>query len=202
MRNASAPKRKFAFKKAIPPSDSSNTAFSASDQALTSDSLKPNPGRPFIDATEGSFHAPAKSHETASKSVNILQLSAKSAVGVVISDLVSTHYVLASAALPTASSASLTNVQHSVVDLTASTADINPLAALAVNNVKDSLLLCGTVSGAGHITGVKSSVLVISSRQVRIHDCRGCVIFLHCSSRPIIEDCKNIKFAPLPALYV
>ena len=49
---------------------------------------------------------------------------------------------------------------------------------------------------------MEGCVLVVSGRQVRLHDCKNSTVYLRCNSRPIIEDCTGIKFAPLPAVYV
>lgn len=62
----------------------------------------------------------------------------------------------------------------------------------------NSLLVCAPVAGAAHITNVKSSVLLITARQVRMHECTDCIFYLNCTSQPIIEDCTGMKFAPLP----
>lgn len=82
------------------------------------------------------------------------------------------------------------------------TANGQPFAGLTLKNIKESLIVCGHVNSAAHVTGVEGSVLVVASRQFRMHECRDCVVYLDCSSRPIIEDCKAIKFAPLPKAYV
>ena len=34
-----------------------------------------------------------------------------------------------------------------------------------------------------------------------MHDCHNVDVYLHCSSRPIIEDCRGIRFAELPKAY-
>jgi hypothetical protein len=49
---------------------------------------------------------------------------------------------------------------------------------------------------------VEDSIIVVASRQVRMHDCKNVEIYLHCASRPIIEDCSNVRFAPIPECYV
>jgi hypothetical protein len=64
------------------------------------------------------------------------------------------------------------------------------------------LIIAGQVAGAAHITGVEKSIIAVSSRQVRMHDCKDVDIYLMCSSRPIIEDCNGIRFAPIPECYV
>ena len=40
----------------------------------------------------------------------------------------------------------------------------------------------------------------LASRQVRIHDSRDCQVYLRTASRPIIEDCSGMAFAPWQAL--
>lgn len=88
------------------------------------------------------------------------------------------------------------------MDMSSPTANGGPFAGLALKNIKDSLIIAGHVAGAAHITGVHDSVIVVQSRQVRMHDCKNVDIYLHCSSRPIIEDCSNIRFAPIPECHV
>ena len=83
-----------------------------------------------------------------------------------------------------------------------STANGQPFAGLALKNITNSLIVAGQVAGATHITNVQDTVVVVSSRQVRMHDCNNVDVYLSCMSRPIIEDCKNIRFAPIPKCYV
>lgn len=77
-----------------------------------------------------------------------------------------------------------------------------PFAGLALKNIKHSLIIAGHVAGPAHITGVEDSVIVVAARQVRMHDCKNVRVYLHCASHPIIEDCSQVAFAPLPAFYV
>jgi hypothetical protein len=82
------------------------------------------------------------------------------------------------------------------------TANGAAFAGLALKNIKHSLINAGHVAGAAHITGVEDSIIVVASRQVRMHDCKNVDIYLHCASRPIIEDCSNVRFSPIPVCYV
>jgi len=77
-----------------------------------------------------------------------------------------------------------------------------PFAGLMLKNINESLIIAGHVAGAAHITAVENSVIVVASRQVRIHDCKNVDIYLLCTSRPIIEDCTNIRFSPIPEFHV
>ncbi|KAK8156601.1 tubulin binding cofactor C-domain-containing protein [Phyllosticta citrichinensis] len=77
-----------------------------------------------------------------------------------------------------------------------------PFAALTLKNIKSSLIVCGRVSGAIHLTNLAHSVVVVSStRQFRMHECRDVTVYLACASRPIIEDCVGVRFAPCPSIY-
>ncbi|KAK7755431.1 hypothetical protein SLS62_002659 [Diatrype stigma] len=96
--------------------------------------------------------------------------------------------------------ASLSDLDRCVVDMTAPTA-ARPLAALALKNVRRSLVVAGRVDGAVHVTGVSDAAVVVVARQVRIHECRGVDVYLRCASHPIIEDCEGMRFAPVPAAY-
>ena len=119
---------------------------------------------------------------------------------ITITSLSSTHHRLESVSLEPGSSVIVTNIYHSVVDLSSSLS--RPFATLAIDSVAKSLLVCGRTSGAAHVTGVEHSTLVVWSRQVRMHECKDCLVYLRCGSRPIIEDCKGIRFTPFLPVYV
>ncbi|RDW73826.1 TBCC-domain-containing protein [Coleophoma crateriformis] len=109
------------------------------------------------------------------------------------------HIILPSSASRATSSGALTRLNRCIVDMSVPTAKGgSPFAGLALKNIKHSLIIAGHVAGAAHITGVEDSIIVVASRQVRMHDCKNVDIYLHCASRPIIEDCANVRFAPIP----
>ena len=121
---------------------------------------------------------------------------------IAVSSISYNRYILAPSSTHHGSSASIVDIHHSVIDFSNPTSLAEAFKTMTIRSVSESLLLCGSISGAVHITGVDHSTLVINSRQVRIHKCKDCVLYLRCTSRPIIEDCKDILFAPLPAVYV
>jgi hypothetical protein len=88
-------------------------------------------------------------------------------------------------------------MRHCVLDLSAPTTSA-PFSALYLRDVSDSLIICGQVAGAIHITNVKNSVFVTSCRQFRMHGSKNVDVYLHSASRPIIEDCERVRFAPMP----
>ncbi|KAL8988082.1 MAG: hypothetical protein Q9177_002787 [Variospora cf. flavescens] len=73
-----------------------------------------------------------------------------------------------------------------------------PSPSLAINEVRSSVIVCGPINGAALVTGMTASTLVISCQQLRLHRCGSCILYLRCSSRPIIEDCCGMQFAPFP----
>ena len=119
---------------------------------------------------------------------------------VAISNHTSLHVVLPATVSHATSSGTVSNLQHCVIDLSPPTIT-GPFSALYLKNVKDSLIVCGQVAGAIHITNIENSVLVTSCRQFRMHASKNVAVYLHSASRPIIEDCRDVRFAPLPQAF-
>ncbi|KAJ5766928.1 uncharacterized protein N7511_004544 [Penicillium nucicola] len=111
------------------------------------------------------------------------------------------HIMLPSSGSTSTVAASITSLDHCIVDMSIPTANGKPYASLTVKNIKESLLVCGNVSGPAHITGVENTVMVVSCRQFRMHNCKDVDVYLSCSSNPIIEDCSNIRFGRIPKAY-
>ncbi|KAK7632021.1 tubulin binding cofactor C-domain-containing protein [Phyllosticta citricarpa] len=139
---------------------------------------------------------------------------------VTISGHTGLHIILPESASHATSSGTIANLRHCIVDMSMPTSTTRaqqqqqqeqkqssaptpaPFAALTLKNIKSSLIVCGRVSGAIHLTNLAHSVVVVSStRQFRMHDCRDVSVYLACSSRPIIEDCHDVRFAPCPSMY-
>ena len=218
-----APKQKFSFKtrknaSAIslqdvaelassqqikPPGYRSNFSSSAdSSFAPTPESRTPPNGS--ID-TDGPFDTnddgvPEPSFLSA-KPAAIRQPSFSQSKSVVMSNHRDVHIILPPSAADATSSGALTSLRRCVVDMsvpTSSTFGGHPFAGLTLKNIRDSLVICGHVNGPAHVTGVENSVLVTACRQFRMHNCKNVDVYLLCKSRPIIEDCSNVRFAPLP----
>lgn len=111
------------------------------------------------------------------------------------------HIILPPSASHATSSGSLTDLNRCIVDMSVPTVSGAPFAGLALKSIKQSLIIAGQVAGAAHLTGLKSCIVVVESRQVRMHDCTDVDVYLKCMSKPIIEDCSSIRFAPLPECY-
>ncbi|OAA45403.1 Tubulin binding cofactor C [Metarhizium rileyi] len=111
------------------------------------------------------------------------------------------HIILPSSAARATASGSLTDLKWCIVDMSVPTAQGKPFPGLALRNISHSLVVAGHVNGPVHITGVSNSIIVVTARQVRMHECKNVDIYLHCTSHPIIEDCTGIRFAQLPKCY-
>lgn len=121
---------------------------------------------------------------------------------VAVDDHYGLHIMLPSSGSTSTVPASITSLDHCIVDMSIPTANGKPYASLTAKDVKGSLLVCGQVNGPAHVTGVERSVMVVSCRQFRMHNCSNVDVYLSCSSNPIIEDCSNIRFGRIPKAYV
>jgi hypothetical protein len=119
-----------------------------------------------------------------------------------ITDQSNLHIILPSSAARATASGSLTNLKDCIVDMSIPTAQGKPFPGLALKNISHSLIIAGHVNGPVHMTGVSDSIIVVTARQVRIHECKNVDVYLHCTSHPIIEDCMGMRFAQLPKCHV
>ncbi|KAI0849374.1 TBCC-domain-containing protein [Daldinia vernicosa] len=200
-----APKSRFQFKskssKAAP-----GTERPADPRQRTSFSNVGSRHSPVLDAAKreaaGTAAEIAKNYnEELEQQSGVRKPSFSNAKSISIYDHSGLHIMLPSTASRATSSGSLTNLERCVVDMTTPTSARTPFAGLALNNIKESLIVAGHVAGPVHITGLRNSIVVVAARQVRIHECENVDLYLHCSSHPIIEDCSGMRFAPLPELY-
>lgn len=111
------------------------------------------------------------------------------------------HVVLPASASVATSYGDLLDLDGCVADLSVPTQD-EPFSGMALRDARKCVIVTGNVAGAVHVTGVSDAVIVVASRQVRIHECERVDFYLHCSSHPIIEDCREVRFAPIPGCYV
>ncbi|CEJ57225.1 putative tubulin-specific chaperone c [Penicillium brasilianum] len=127
--------------------------------------------------------------------------AAQGVSNVSVDDHYGLHIMLPASGSTSTVPASITSLRHCVVDMSIPTADGKPYASLTVKDIEESLLICGQVNGPAHITGMDHSVIVVSCRQFRMHNCKDVDVYLSCSSNPIIEDCSNIRFTRIPKAY-
>jgi hypothetical protein len=154
--------------------------------------------RPFPDVSQLSDQAEKEDLRSAPQRP---QLSASDTT-IAISNQAEAHIILPSSSSHASTPCQLARIDKCVVDLSVPTSSGRPFASLTMKGVQRSLLLCGKVDGPAHVTGIENSILVLNCRQLRMHDCKNVDVYLHCSSRPIIEDCHSVRFAELPKAYV
>ncbi|GFY94036.1 C-CAP/cofactor C-like domain-containing protein [Actinidia rufa] len=70
------------------------------------------------------------------------------------------------------------------------------LRALFVHRLRNCKVYVGSVFGSVLIEEVEGCVFVLASHQIRIHHARESDFYLRARSRPIIEDCNGVRFAP------
>lgn len=71
------------------------------------------------------------------------------------------------------------------------------ITGLAAKNITKSVAHCGYIDGPAHLTNIHQSVIIVSCRQFRLHGSTDLRVYLRCTSRPIIEDCRGIVFVEL-----
>ncbi|OJD22926.1 hypothetical protein ACJ73_05722 [Blastomyces percursus] len=219
VRASFAPRSKFSFKtarknpSAISLADAAEIAaqgrrhipgYRSHDNSLQS-SANPSPiscSTPIIDRMPSRQQASAP-RETSETSDGLHKTDADGpSTSVSISSHTGVYIVLPTSASHATVPASITSLQHCVVDMTIPNTDGRPFAGLVIKGVTESLILCGQVNGPAHITGVKHSTIVVSCHQFRMHDCLDVDVYLSCSSKPIIEDCSDIRFGKIPEIYI
>ncbi|CAL5057719.1 unnamed protein product [Urochloa decumbens] len=68
--------------------------------------------------------------------------------------------------------------------------------ALYVHKLRDCRVFVGAVLGSVLIEDVQGCTFVMAAHQIRIHEARATDFYLRVRSRPIIEDCRGVRFAP------
>ncbi len=197
-----APKSRFAFKIRKNDSALSLIDVAAAESEKDTATMQSNaPPLPFPPSMGQAGEIKNYNEEISSFRGPIRAPSFSKATSVTISQHEGVHIILPASASHATSSGSLTNLKRCIVDMSVPTASGAPFAGLALKNISQSLMIAGQVAGAAHITGLKNCVVVVDSRQVRMHNCENVDIYLRCTSKPIIEDCNAIRFAPLPSIY-
>ncbi|KAM6964693.1 tubulin-specific chaperone C [Tautogolabrus adspersus] len=74
-------------------------------------------------------------------------------------------------------------------------------STLHLKNIDSCEILCGPVSSSIFIDQCKSSILAFPCQQLRTHNTTDTQVYLHVTSRAIIEDCHGVSFAPFSWSY-
>lgn len=74
-------------------------------------------------------------------------------------------------------------------------------STLHIKNVRGCQILSGPVSSSILVDECKDSTLVLACQQLRTHNTTSTQVYLHVTSRAIIEDCQGVSFAPFNWTY-
>ncbi|KAM6951816.1 tubulin-specific chaperone C [Aplochiton taeniatus] len=74
-------------------------------------------------------------------------------------------------------------------------------STLHIKYVSDCEILCGPVSSSIFVDHCTNSTLGFPCQQLRTHNTTNTKVYLHVTSRAIIEDCQGISFAPFSWSY-
>lgn len=207
-RSSFNPPKKFAFK-------ARKAAVATSSVDASNPTLPKEPSNSILSPnTTKDNLPPTNEHHATITDATDLQTSASIAQGtgirrpsfshttqITLSHLSNLHIALPPSASHATAAGTISHLTHCIVNLSAATTPNTPFAALYLKNIKHSLIICGQVAGAIHITNVEHSVLVTACRQFRMHASKHVDVYLHASSRPIFEDCEDLRFAPLPQVF-
>jgi hypothetical protein len=71
-----------------------------------------------------------------------------------------------------------------------------PLSALRVDGLEECEVIAVPVAGSVLLHDCRGCSVHMAARQFRLHRSTDCAFFIHAMSRPIIEHCERLTFAP------
>lgn len=74
-------------------------------------------------------------------------------------------------------------------------------STLHMNFLRDCYIFCGPVSTSIFAENCENCTFIIACQQLRLHSSKNINIYLHVTSRGIMEDCNKIFFAPYNLQY-
>ena len=75
------------------------------------------------------------------------------------------------------------------------------LKAVHILNLENCEVYIGPVSGAAHITECVNCVIHVAAHQIRIHQSLNTDYYIFCATNPIVENVKDVRFAPYALKY-
>jgi len=78
---------------------------------------------------------------------------------------------------------------------------LDVIGAMHIKRVRNCRIVIGAVRGSVHLAEVNGCVLCLACRQLRFHDSADTTVELRCASRPIVEECKELRFGPYGASF-
>ncbi|MBN3298464.1 TBCC protein, partial [Amia calva] len=89
----------------------------------------------------------------------------------------------------------LTHLSHCKVRL------LGAPSTLHIKHVRDSEILCGPVSSSVFMDHCSGCTVAVPCQQLRTHNTTDTRVYLHVTSRGIIEDCSGVRVAPFSWSY-
>ncbi|XP_028263822.1 tubulin-specific chaperone C [Parambassis ranga] len=74
-------------------------------------------------------------------------------------------------------------------------------STLHLKHIQGCEILCGPVSSSVFVDRCTDSTLAVPCQQLRTHNTTDTRVYLHVTSRAIIEDCRGVSFAPFSWSY-
>ncbi|KAJ8359644.1 hypothetical protein SKAU_G00161690 [Synaphobranchus kaupii] len=74
-------------------------------------------------------------------------------------------------------------------------------STLHIKHTQNSEILCGPVSSSVFVDHVSGCTLAFPCQQLRTHNTTDTQVYLHVTSRAIVEDCSSVRFAPFSWSY-
>lgn len=68
--------------------------------------------------------------------------------------------------------------------------------AMRVDNLRRCRVVCGPTAGSIFVDNCQDCVFVVACQQLRIHTTHRSTFYIHVTSKAIIEDCSELRFAP------
>ena len=203
-RSAFAPRQKFSFKSGFPRKNASAISIADAAELAANQRLS----APMVSSGESSFaptplESPAPERVAGNDGTQApVAVPSAQNTSLSISNQTKQHIIPAPSTDSTPSTGTLSNLDSCIVDLSKASLAESALQALYLKDISNSLIICGTIDGATHLTRISNSVVVMTTRQFRMHESNDCNVYLYCKSRPIIEECTGSGFAPLPEKWV
>jgi len=73
--------------------------------------------------------------------------------------------------------------------------------SLQLSNLKKCLIICGPVARSVFADNCEDCTFTFGCQQLRLHSSNNCSLYMHVTSRAVIEDCVNISVAPFTYSY-
>ena len=206
-----APRKKFAFSNKTRTANNSSTAGVASTivggEVNSDATIAPPPGALVASARAAEFEADEYTIEDLTGQTVVVERGTFSAAGAAAVAAAEAEIAsLAPAAPPVALVAALKRARAQAggrdvriqrcVDCVFIFLDI--MRAVRADALTRCVLVTGPIAGSLLLHGATDSVIVAAARQFRLHTSKNCDFFIRARSRPIIEHCTAVRFAPYP----